>query len=218
MGLVMSVTGSVGGIGASTFAFALALQSGAESVLIDGCSRLPLDLLIGAEGRAGTRWSQVRVRSGDLEPSVIRAALPEHHGVRVLATDADAVPDPAAIQHLVGVLQREQGVVVLDLPPRDPLRTVLRTDLDVVLLPPTVHGVAAARLVALPTSQAVVVRCGGDEVPEHAIADYIGVPVRHAVRWQRSVTQAARAGAPLPARADLMTVAAALLAEVGHGR
>lgn len=213
----MSVTGSVGGIGASTFAFALALQAGAGSVLIDGCSGLPLDLLIGAEARAGARWSQVRVRSGDLEPSVIRAALPEHHGVRVLATDADAVPDPTAIAHLVSVLQRDQGVVVVDLPPRDPLRTVLPTDVDVLLVPPTVHGVAAARLAARPGSKAVLVRCGGDEVPERSIGDYIGVPVRHAVRWQRSITQAARAGEVLPAHADVMTVAAAILAEAGHG-
>lgn len=214
MGRVVTVSGSVGGIGASTFAFAVALQTGPEAVLIDGCQGLPLDLLIGAEARAGARWSQVRIRSSDIESDTVRAALPEHHGVRVLSSDAQAVPDAIAITHLVQALAKAPGAVVVDLPARDPLRTALRPDLDVLLLPPTVHGVAAARMSVRSGTRAIVVRTGAADVAEATIAGFIGVPVGHVVRWQRSVSLAATAGAPPPAHSDVMTVAARLLEDV----
>ena len=217
MGLVVTVSGSVGGIGASTLTFALALQAGPDAVLIDGCPGLPLDLLIGAEARAGARWSQVRIRSSDVEPDAIRAALPEHLGIRVLASDADGLPDGAAIAHLAQVLASGPGTVVVDLGGRDPLRPVLRPELDVLLLPPSVHGVAAARLMALPGTRGVLVRTGAADVPDAAIPGFTGIPVEHSVRWQRSVTLAARAGVGLPPDSDAMVVASRLLEGVGHG-
>lgn len=211
MGPVVTVSGSVGGIGASTFAFALALQAGLGAVLIDGCQGLPLDLLIGAEARAGARWGQVRIRTADIEPDTVRAALPEHLGVRVLSTEAAAVPDAIAITHLVQALAKAPGAVVVDLPARDPLRSSLQPDLDVLLLPPTVHGVAAARMSVRSATNPVVVRTGAADVAEEAIAGFIGVPIGHVVRWQRSVALAATAGAPPPAQSDVMMVAARLL-------
>ena len=217
--MVVSVSGAVGGIGTSTFAFALSLAAGAGSVLIDGSpTGVPLDILIGAERSPGTRWGHVRVRSDDIAPGAIVAALPEHLGVRVLASDATASADPLALGHVVAALRTASGAVFLDLPSRGPLRSTLRPDLELLLVPPTLHGIAAARLAAGPLTQVVLVETGRADVAASMMPEYVGCAVLGTVRWQRAITLASVAGAALPQHTDAMQLAKRILETVpAHG-
>lgn len=214
----MTVSGAVGGIGTSTVAYALSLAAGPGSILIDAAPvGVPIDILIGAEGRAGARWSQVRVRSGEIGADVITAGLPEHLGLRVLSADAGAVADSAALAYIVHSLRHASTAVVVDLPARHPGREALRPDLDLLLLPATLPGIAAARIGALPSTGLVVVDTGRADVQHETVGDYVGRPVLGRVRWQRSITSAALAGVALPDASDVMQLATKLLRAVSAG-
>lgn len=212
MGVVVTVSGSVGGIGTSTFAFAIALQAGPGTVLIDAQpDGVPLDVLIGAENAVGTRWSQVSIRSSDIAAEAVSAALPEHHGIRVLSADRDGLPDALAVGYLVTVLRAEVGVIVVDVPARHPLRHSLRPDIDVLLLPPTLPGIVAATHALLPETRACVVDLGFADVPVPRVGEYVDRSVVGTIRWQRAVSAAATAGSPLPVGCDVMRLAARVL-------
>ena len=212
MGVVVTVCGSVGGIGTSTLAFALALQAGPGTVLIDGQSDgVPLDVLIGAEASPGIRWSQVRIRTSDIAAETIRASLPDCHGLRVLSADRDAAADPTAVGHVVEVLRTEDGVVVIDVPSRSSLRQTLVPDVDALLLPPTLPGIVAARHVVLPTTRVAVVNTGSADVQSSRIGHYLDRDVVGTMRWQRAVSVAATSALPLPATTDVMRIAAEML-------
>lgn len=212
MGVVVTVSGSVGGIGTSTFAFAVALQAGSGAVLIDAQSDgVPLDVLIGAENAVGTRWSQVRIRSSDIAADTVSAALPEHHGIRVLSADRDGLPDAVAVGHLVTVLRAEADVIVVDVPARHPMRQSLRPDVDLLLLPPTLPGIVAATHALLPGTRACVVDLGFADIPLSRVGEYLDHPVAGTIRWQRAVSVAATAGDPLPLGCDVMRLAARVL-------
>ena len=218
MGMVISVSGAVGGIGTSTFAYALALQadpvlqSGCRAVLVDAQSDgAPLDLLVGAEAAPGIRWSQVRIRTTDIAADTILAALPQHRGVAVLSSDRDAAVDAAALGHVVSVLREENCVLVLDLPARDPLRESLRPDIDVLLLPPTMCGIVAAHVAMRESTVPVLVEVGSADVSAQMVAEYLAVQPLGVVRWQRSVRAGFVAGGSLPGTTDVMRIAALIL-------
>lgn len=213
MGAVVTVSGAVGGIGASTFAYGLALQFAAGVVLIDAQpDGVPLDCLIGAEACAGTRWSQVRIRTSDISAQAIRAALPQHQGVHVLSADAESTADALAVPHLVTALRQAGSSVVLDLSARDKLRETLPMDVDVMLLPATLPGIVAARGLLRSSTQLVLVEDGRAEVLPAMVSDYLECELAGVVRWQRGVSSAATAGVKPPAATDVMRVAALLLA------
>lgn len=220
MGLVITVSGAVGGIGTSTFAWALAQQPaepGWLPVLIDAQpDGAPLDLTGGAEQIPGIRWSQVRIRSTDIAAETIVSSLPTHHGVAVLSADAGATADPIALGHLVEVLRSGDHVVVLDLPARHALREAMQPKIDVMLLPPTMGGIVAAFRSMRPATQFVVVDIGrGDLLPDQ-LAEQLGRPPLGVVRWQRAVAASSIAGTRIPAGTDVMRLAAGILGTDGH--
>jgi len=218
MGMVVTVAGAVGGIGTSTFAYAVALQVGSalqvghKPVLIDAQpDGVPLDLVVGAEQVPGIRWSQVRIRSADISADTILSALPTHRGVAVLSADREATADAVALGHVVQVLRDEQCVVILDIPARHPLRASLRPEVDVLLLPPTLGGIVAAHAALREGTQLVLVDIGRADVTAPMVGEYLAYSPVGVVRWQRSVTAWAAAGGNLSRSSDVMRVAARIM-------
>ena len=216
MGQVITVSGAVGGIGTSTFAYAMALQSGSSTVLIDAQpSGAPIDLLLGMEREPGTRWSQVRVQSDAISADAVLSALPQRDGVHVLSADADAVADPRAAVHLVRALRTQCDLVVIDLPARHALHEVDLADVRVLLVPPTVLGVGAVLASAVPTHLIIVDTGNGDFAAAH-IAQYLPHATPRTIRWQHAIGAAGRACTPPPDHTDAMRIAADLWQEVSQ--
>lgn len=223
MGILITVSGAVGGIGTSTFAWAIAqqvahLMPSHTSVLIDAqASGPPLDLIAGAERVAGIRWSQVRVRSADIAHETVLAALPVHCGVSLLSSDEDATADGVALDHLVGVLRSESCVVVLDISARDARRESLAPEIDLLLVPPTMGGIVSAHRSLRPDTRVVLVETGHADVVLNQVAEYLARPELGSVRWQRAVIAGERSGAGTPRSTDVMKLAASVLEVHGHG-
>ena len=211
MGYVVTVSGAVGGIGTSTFAYALALQPSGTSVLIDGQpDGVPLDVAIGLEREPGARWSSVRLGSSDIAVPTVLAALPQAHGVHVLSADREAAADPVALPLLVTAMRDACDLLVLDLPIRAAGDAALRPDLRLLLVPPTLPGLGAA-LVAHAMEHAVIaVDTGSDGLPIGTFHQYLEHPVAGIVRWQRPVSAAADACVPPPRTTDIMRLASLL--------
>lgn len=142
---VVGVLGGSGGVGASTFAAALATSAG-RSVLVD-CDPVGggIDVLLGIEAVPGARWSGLHVDGGRLDPQLLGDGLPRWGEVGVLA--ADVPPSPAAVDQVIAAAA-ELGTVVLDLPREPgPLRdaALARCRLCVIVACSRVAGLAAAR-------------------------------------------------------------------------
>ncbi len=175
-GVVVGVIGGSGGAGASSFAAALATAAG-RSVLVD-CDPAGggIDVLLGVEATAGTRWSGLRVDGGHLDPELLDEGLPRWGSVSVLA--ADAAPLPAAVGQVVRAAA-SLGVVVIDVPRaggalRD--AAVAACSLCVLLAVADVHRLAAARAVRPPDGPVgVVVRRAG--VAPAEAARMLGAPL-----------------------------------------
>lgn len=110
---VIGVIGSTGGVGASTFACALAAASG-RGLLVDlDTYGAGLDVLLGIEQQPGARWSGLRVGGGSLDPIDLARGLPRWRGVPLIAADG-ARPTPAAVSAVLAA-GRTLGPVVMDL-------------------------------------------------------------------------------------------------------
>ncbi len=207
MGCVVAVSGAVGGIGTSTFAYALALQAQGGAVLIDAQQGgVALDALLGMEQEAGTRWSQVRIRSDAIDAVSILQALPRRGHVAVLSADGDATADANAVHVLAKVLAPVVDLVVVDVPLMHPIRAGLPSDLRMLLTPPTVLGVAATLRVPI-DADLVVVDTGNADVPVRLVGDYLQREIRGRIRWQSAVSSAASACVAPPPNTDCMRLA-----------
>jgi secretion/DNA translocation related CpaE-like protein len=184
--LRIGVLAGCGGAGASVFAAVLASRAAAEgsqAFLID-CDPVGggIDVLLGCERGPGSRWSQVRLRGGTLDPVVLRDCLPSWHQVSVLAADGPQALDPAALGQLSDAAALA-GPVVLDLARwPSPLRAagVRQCDLTVLVIPAEVRAVAAAAAVAegLDLARtALVVRGCAPSLPARRIGALLGLPV-----------------------------------------
>ncbi|MDQ1744931.1 MAG: hypothetical protein QOE23_3270 [Pseudonocardiales bacterium] len=178
--------GGCGGAGASVLAAVLAwcaTDSAGPAFLID-CDPLGggIDVLLGCERVPGSRWGQVRLRGGSLDPAVLRDCLPNWHQVSVLAVDDPLAPDPEALVKLVAAAA-PAGPVILDLARwPSPVRTAaLRSyDLAVLVTPAEVGAVAASAAIAgaLDRSRAgLVVRGPSTDLPPARIGGLLGLPV-----------------------------------------
>lgn len=175
-----------GGAGASVFAAVLAGSAAArtgQAFLLD-CDPVGggIDVLLGCERAAGSRWSQVRLRGGGLDPSVLRDCLPSWHQVSVLAVDDPDALDPAAVGPIADAAGLA-GPVVLDLARwPSPIREAALgcCDLTVLLTPAEVRAVAASAAVAAgldPVRTALVVRGSAASLPAGRIGGLLGLAV-----------------------------------------
>jgi secretion/DNA translocation related CpaE-like protein len=157
---VIAIVGARGGAGSSALAVALACAAAARrrSVLLLDADPLGggIDLAIGCEGVAGSRWPDFANRSGRLPAATLTQSLPQRHGVHVLSYDRGVASDlevsSSAGAAVLETARRAFEVVVVDLP-RTPnvLAQVVHSVTDDLLLltPRDVRSVAAASLVAL---------------------------------------------------------------------
>jgi hypothetical protein len=143
--VVVGVVGGSGGVGASTFAAALAAAA-APSTLVDvDAMGGGADVLLGIEGLPGARWSGLRLDGGRLDPALLTERLPRWGSVGVLA--ADVAPAPAAAMQVVDAAA-QLGTVIVDLPrPPSAVRDLMvqRCALCVVVVAAELRELAAAR-------------------------------------------------------------------------
>lgn len=217
MGLVVAVSGAVGGVGASTFAYAMALQQPGSSVLLDAQpDGAPLDLVIGAERESGTRWKQVHVTT-NIDAEAVLAALPAWQGVHFLSSDREATANNEALVHIVDALRHEY-LVVLDVDARNQVIERIHPDVHVLLVPNTIYGLGAA-LGSMPSTRALVVVDSNlpDFTVQH-VQQYLPQPTLAVMRHERSVWQAMRNATVPPASSSVMAVAKEVLTHATGSR
>ena len=198
-GLLVGVVGGSGGAGATTFACALAqvAASAGPAVVVDADPLGPgADRVLGLEGHDGVRWDALCQTTARLSARALREALPRRDGLGVLTwyAGASAGLQAFAVREALSAAQRGHDTVVVDLPrTADPLveEVVSRCDRVLVLVVPTVTGVAAAgRLCARsadPSRLGLVVRGSGIDADE--IARATGVPVLARMADQRGLAE-----------------------------
>ena len=212
-GLTVGVVGGSGGAGATTLACALGQAAAltGPTVVIDLDPLGPgVDRVLGMEEQPGVRWAELAATSGRLGSRSLREALPRRGHLGVLAWSGGQVrsapPDPGAVREVLAAAARGHQRVVLDLP-RGESELMSRCDEVVVVVAPTITGVAsAARLVdglvadGIDTGRAgLVVR--GSGVDPDAVARAVGLPVLTAMPDQRALGEAIDLGlGPLRSR------------------
>jgi secretion/DNA translocation related CpaE-like protein len=229
-GWLVAIGGSCGGAGASTVATALALAAAPGVLLVDGDPwGGGLDLLLGAERADGLRWPDLTGLRGRVAGDALLAALPEVHGVHVLAASREA-PGPVPDEALTAVIEAARSVgvpVVVDLAragPADTAAVLADADLAVLVVPGRRRAATAARLMVgepgSPWAAALLVvgrvpgGLGRDEV-----ADVVGLPVLAELPHDRGAVPRAERGEPpaVAGRSPLGTLARRVLAEVRAG-
>lgn len=218
----VGVIGGCGGAGASTFATALALCAAGSrrTVLVDGDALGGgLDVLLGAEGTAGARWSDLAAARGSLPADGLLATLVTVEKLSLLSWGRSprvAVP-PEAVGAVLDALICGCELVVADLPRwRDPgfESLAVRADLAVAVVPATVAGAAAAAatLAGLPmgSQRVLVVRDPGrgQALRAEDVGGHLGLPVAAVVDSEPAVREAALRG-ERPLRRDRGSLAQA---------
>jgi secretion/DNA translocation related CpaE-like protein len=222
-GEVVAVIGGCGGAGASLFAVALA-QAATDALVVDldpwGGG---IDLLVGGETTPGLRWPDLALRSGRLNWSAVREALPRHRGISLLSgTRRGYELDAGPVDAVVDAGRRGGVTVVCDLPRRltDATQTALDTaDLVVVVSPCDVRACAATATIApvlatINPNLGLVVRGpspGGLRAAE--VADIAGLPLLASMRAQpRLAEQLEHDGLRLRSRSAIAAAARRVLA------
>ena len=203
---VIGVVGGRGGAGTSVLASGLALTAAARGPawLIDldplgGGS----DAGLGAELRVGARWTDLGVLTGRLSPSALRAAVPQVHGVAVVATTyppEDLAPE--AVRTVISAAGRGSGIVVLDLARhRTAARDAAIAALDdlLVVVPAEIRAMLATGRVLsglgpTPAAARVVVRRTTDALPAREVLRGVGLPFAGELPDEARVQEAAQLG------------------------
>ncbi len=122
-GLVVGITSTRGGSGASTLATALARYAVTQSMSAAVVDADPwggaMDVMLDVVDEPGLRWSDLRGASGRLPADALAGALPVRHGVAAVVQDCapdDGVPTPDALSSVTHALRRAYDLVVVDLP------------------------------------------------------------------------------------------------------
>ena len=208
MGVVITISGAVGGIGTSTLAYAVARQRPGGALLVDAqLSGAPLDLLTGIETEPGTRWHQIHVSSAAIEAGTIFSALPAAGGAAVLSASRLGVVQPIALTHLVEATRSVCDLVVVDIDLRSPVIDLLQPDLRVVTLPATILGIGAAVGTVAASCELVVMRSMYEDFLPTTLTQYVPHPVLGVVEHERAVWQSLRARQAPPDRSSVMQVA-----------
>jgi secretion/DNA translocation related CpaE-like protein len=177
---VIAVVGGSGGVGASSFAAALASAAG-RTLLIDlDAGGGGIDVLLDVDGVSGARWSGLHLAGGCLEPTALWQGLPRWGACALLAADAPEL-DPAAVEQVLDVAAQGGQPVVVDLPRHhcaERSAALARCTTVVVVARADVAGLVAARATvdALGDVPAgVVVRRGAISAEDAARA--VGAPL-----------------------------------------
>ncbi|MDQ1288604.1 MAG: hypothetical protein QG622_2170 [Actinomycetota bacterium] len=232
---VLAVVGACGGAGASSLAIALAVAGagqGLRPVLVDADPLGGgLDLPLGAEDLPGLRWPELPWVDGRLPAGVIRTALPEVEGVRVLTCPrGEVTPLPVAVfSAALDAATRESDLVVVDLPRHlgDAETAVLSRCLVVLLVVPgRVRGVAAGGQIAsllearAPDVRVVVREPLARGLDPEMVAEALLLPLQGSLKTERGLSSALDGGEAtvLNHRGPLATFSRCVLADVLEGR
>lgn len=150
--VTIGVIGGSGGVGASVFAAALGLRAARRDpvLLVDCDAHGPgLDRMLGLELVDGVRWDALHQTTGRISGRALRESVPHRGDLGVLTwhSTSPASLQPFAAREVLAAARRGHGLVVLDLPrggDRLVDELVARTDAMVLLVAPTVVGVASA--------------------------------------------------------------------------
>jgi secretion/DNA translocation related CpaE-like protein len=199
-GLLVGVVGGSGGAGATTLACALgqtAARTG-DAVVID-CDPLGpgIDRVLGLEAHDGFRWDALCQTTGRLSARSLREALPRRGPLGVLSwyAGASATLQAFAVREALSAARRGHDVVVVDLPrTTDALvdEVASRCDLLVVVVVPTVAGVASATRVCgrFPDHPGLRLVLRGDGLEPREVARVTGVGVITTMTDQRRLAEA----------------------------
>lgn len=194
----VGVVGGSGGAGASVLAAALGqVAAGAgPAVVVDADPLGPgLDRVLGMEERPGVRWDELCQTTGRLGAIAFRESLPRRDGLGVLTWYAGrrGVLQPFAVREVLSAAQRGHETVVIDLPrSRDPVieEVVARCDLVLVVVLPTVQGLAsAARVVAGLPADATALVLRGPGLDDADVARVVPAPVLLRMGDQRGLAE-----------------------------
>jgi secretion/DNA translocation related CpaE-like protein len=210
-GPLVGVVGGSGGSGATTFACALARVAArrAPSLVVDADPLGPgLDRVLGAEDEPGVRWRELERTTGRIGAVALRDAVPRQDGLGVLTWHAgpQGSLQAFAVRQVLAAGVRGHDLVVVDLPRAGGevvAEVAARCDLLVVLVRPSVVGVAAAartraRLAGARAAGLVVRGVGADP---RGVGAAVGAPVLAEMGEQRGLAEALDLGrGPVPAR------------------
>lgn len=156
-GVTVCAIGGRGGAGASVLAAALALtgaRSGHRTLLVDSD---PLgggiDLVLGQEHAAGSRWSDFSATRGRLTCAALRAALPKVNELATLSLDREegsSVP-AEAMRAVLAAAERGCDLVVVDVPRTlgdAAIEALARSTTVLLVVPAEVRATVAAAKVA----------------------------------------------------------------------
>jgi secretion/DNA translocation related CpaE-like protein len=204
----IGVVGGSGGIGATTFAAAVAITAASNrrpGILIDAD---PLgggiDRVVGLEDRDGIRWEALGQAGGRFSSRSLRDALPQKDGLAVLTWSAAPTRDSdgVAVREVLSAAQRGHDTVLVDLPRYpDPVTTdvVSRCDHVVLVTGLTVPAVSAASRVAAHLHEAarrlhLVVRGSPAALGADEVSSALGVPLLTTVGEQRRLAESVDLG------------------------
>ena len=214
-GPCVGVLGGSGGVGASSLTAAIAACAG-PAVLVDlDVHGGGIDVLLGIEKDAGTRWSGLHSDGGRIDPGEVSEALPRWGEVSVLSCDRDELPT-AAVSSLLAAA-RALGPVVVDLgrgssAARDV--AVADCDLVAVVVRATVPGVAAAARVVPRLPRWHLVVAPGGSLSRRKVSGALGPAQALVVDFDRALADREGAGLDASAlRRSTRTLAGRLLAE-----
>jgi secretion/DNA translocation related CpaE-like protein len=199
-GIPIGVVAGSGGAGATTFACALGQVAAARgpALVVDldplgpGCDRV-----LALDEAPGVRWDSLGRSSGRLNGRSLREAVPRRDGLGVLSwpPGPGAPLDAGAVREALSAGRRGHDVVVVDLPrSTDALvaETVARCSFVVVVVLPTVTGVAAAArwVAALPDRSRLGLVVRGSGADPARVSELVGVPVIASMGDQRGLAEA----------------------------
>jgi secretion/DNA translocation related CpaE-like protein len=198
----IGVIGGCGGVGATTFACALALTAAQRgpTLLVDLDQLGPgLDRVAGLDDDAGVRWDALTGSHGRLGSRSLRDALPHRGDLTVLtwAPGRPAALDRESVREVLSAGRRGHDVVVLDLPRHvDGLvaDALGRCDDVVVVVEASVTSVAAAgklleQLRPWVARLGVVVRDPGVTVAGDQVAAALDLPLLAELSTQRRLAE-----------------------------
>ncbi len=216
-GVLVGVVGGSGGAGATTLACGLGQVAAARgpTLVVDldplgpGCDRV-----LALDDAPGVRWDSLGTASGRLSGRALREAVPRRDGLGVLAwASATSALDTGAVREALSAARRGHDTVVVDLPRSGDLvtETVARCALVVLVVVPTVTGVAAAArwtaALADPGRVRLLVRGRGADPAR--VAALVGAPVLSTMADQRGLAEALDLGlGPVRSRRGPLAAAA----------
>jgi secretion/DNA translocation related CpaE-like protein len=232
-GRVVAVLGGSGGVGATTFAAALASVSAAAGHTVTLVDADPLgagvERVVGFDEVPGVGWESLVESAGRFGSRSLRGALPQRDTLAVLGWGSGARlgPDPEPAREAISAARRGSGLVVVDVPRHltaVATEILVRCDDAVVVTGLSTTAVSAtARVVPavrpLVSRVHLVSRGPATALDPVDVARALELPLAAAMRDQRRVDEAVELGlGPVRARrGPLARAARSVLARIVDG-